>query len=100
MGDFMSCRISELRDKQVVCVNSGITLGPVCDVEVDTKCGRLVSIVIFGRCRYFGMFGKEDDIIIPWEEIKVIGPDTVLVGIQPPERGRRGAFLKNKFFNF
>lgn len=95
----MSCRISELRDKQVVCVSSGIALGPICDVEVDTNSGRLVSIIIFGRCRCMGLFGREEDIIIPWNEIKVIGPDTVLVGIQPPQCCKNGGPFKNLFRN-
>ena len=93
----MGCRNSEHRDKQVVCCNSGISLGTVCDVEVDTTSGRLLSLVIFGRNRYFGLFGRDDDIIIPWNEIKVIGPDTVLVGIQPPPMRKNFGFFKNRF---
>lgn len=88
----MQCRISELRDKQVICAQNGMALGPVCDVEVDTCSGQICSLVIFGRCRGLGIFGREDDIIIPWCEIKVIGPDTVLVGMQPPQFNRRGGF--------
>ncbi len=93
----MGCRISELRDKQVVCCNSGIALGTVCDVEIDTTNGRLLSLVIFGRNRYFGLFGRDDDIIIPWNEIKVIGPDTILVGIQAPQIRKNFGFFKNRF---
>ena len=89
----MGCRISELRDKQVICVCNGTVLGPVCDVEFDTSCGELLSIVVFGRCRCMGLFGREDDIIIPWNEIKVIGPDTILVGINPPQMSRRHGFF-------
>lgn len=93
----MNCRISEFRDKQVVCVNSGCALGPVCDVEVDTNCGKLVSVIVYGRCRFFGIFGRGEDIIIPWCEIKVIGPDTILVGTQPPDfRPRKGFWRRNK----
>lgn len=90
----MHCRISELRDKQVICIGSGCALGPVCDVEIDTCSGQLVAIVVFGPCKCLGLFGRGEDIIIPWCEIKVIGPDTILVGIQPPEFNRRGGFFK------
>lgn len=91
----MNCRISDFRDKQVVCVCSGCALGPVCDVEVDTTNGRLISIIVFGRCRFFGLFGRGEDIIIPWCEIKVIGPDTILVGTQPPNfKGRQRFFRR------
>ncbi len=90
----MHCRISELRDKQVVCIGSGIALGPVCDVQIDTCTGQLEAIVVFSPGRFLGLLGSGEDIIIPWCEIKVIGPDTVLVGVKPPEFNRRGGFFK------
>ena len=75
----MICRIDELKDKQVVCVKDGCVLGYVSDVELDTEKGTLTSIVIYGRLRFFGLFGRENDIIIPFDEIRVIGAETVLV---------------------
>lgn len=81
----MLCRIDELKNKQVVCVKDGYVLGFVSDVQLDTESGKLTAIVIFGRFRLMGLFGREDDIIIPWEEIKVIGPETILVSTEPPE---------------
>lgn len=75
----MRCRIDELKNKQVVCVNDGFILGYISDVELDTKTGELTAIIIFGRPKFFGLIGKQEDIIIPWKDIKVIGPETVLV---------------------
>ncbi|MGI6270083.1 MAG: PRC-barrel domain-containing protein [Candidatus Howiella sp.] len=89
----MCCRIEDLRDKQVVSIKSGCVIGYICDVEVDTCNGKLVSIVIFGRRRCFGLLGREEDIVIPWCDIEVIGADTVLVGCElPPRPGKRGFF--------
>lgn len=89
----MLCRIDELKNKQVVCVKDGCVLGFVSDVELDTKNGNLTSIIIFGRLKLFGLLGREDDIIIPWSDIKVIGNETVLVNTEPPlsllEKGKR-----------
>ncbi len=89
----MLCRIDELKNKQVVCVKDGCVLGFVSDVELDTKNGNLTSIIIFGRLKFFGLLGREDDIIIPWNDIKVIGNETVLVNTEPPlnllEKGKR-----------
>lgn len=84
IGDIMLCKIDELKDKQVVCVKDGSVLGYISDIELDTSNGTLTSIVIFGRLKFFGLFGREEDIIIPWDEIKVIGNETVLVNTQPP----------------
>ena len=79
----MNCRIAELRNKQVVCVKNGCVLGLISDVEINTSDGRLESIIIYGRLRFLGLLGREDDIIIPWNEIDVIGRETVLVNTDP-----------------
>ena len=91
----MNCRIADLRNKQVVCVNNGCVLGFISDIELNTDDGRLVSIVIFGRPRFFGIFGREEDIIIPWNEIKVIGQETVLVSTEPATL--TNLFKRNRF---
>ena len=75
----MFCRIEELRHKQVVCVDSGDVLGFVSDIEFDSKDGKISALVIFGKPRVFGLFGKYEDIVIPWENIEVVGAETVLV---------------------
>lgn len=79
----MSCKIGDLRNKQVVCVKNGCVLGFVSDVEINTNDGKIESLVIYGRPRFFGIFGREEDIIIPWSEISVIGHETVLVNTDP-----------------
>lgn len=80
----MNCRIAELRNKQVVCVKNGKVLGYISDIELDTKSGTLISLIIYGRPRFFGLLGKSEDIIIPWCDIEVIGPETVLVSSDSP----------------
>lgn len=68
--------------------------GCVDDVEVDTENAKVLGIVIFGRLRCFGVLGREEDIFIRWEDIKVIGDDTVLIncGIG---RHKRKKYFKN-----
>ena len=85
----MCCRIVEMRNKEVICIKDGTRLGCVCDVEIDTCSGQLVSIVIFGRPKLFGLLGREEDCVIPWNCIEVIGPDTILVSFEPPRHPRR-----------
>lgn len=75
----MICRIDEMKQKQVVDVGSGTVIGFLSDIEFDTNSGSLTSIVIFGRPKALGLFGKEDDIIIPFSSIEVIGEETILV---------------------
>ena len=75
----MGCRIADLRNKQVVCIKNGCVLGYIYDVEFNTCEGTLTAIIIPGRPRFFGIFGHDEDIVIPWSEIEVIGEETVLV---------------------
>ena len=75
----MRCRIVDMRNKDVINIKNGARIGYVCDVEVDTCTAQLVSIIIYGRNKCFGLFGKENDIVISWKDIEVIGEDTILV---------------------
>ena len=68
-----------MRRKEVINSKTGCRIGFVDDVEVDTVTAKLVAIVIFGRWRCFGLLGKEENIIIKWENICLIGEDTILV---------------------
>lgn len=80
----MFCRVTDMRDKEVINIKTGCKLGYVCDVEIDTCTAKVLAIVIWGRLRFFGLFGRCEDIIIPWCDIKVIGEDTILVCFEPP----------------
>lgn len=79
----MFCRIDELRNRQVVCTKNGCVLGFVSDIELDSQSGKLTALVIYGRPRVMGLLGHESDIVIPWEEIEVIGQETILVSTDP-----------------
>ena len=95
----MNCRIHDLRNKEVVCLHNGAILGCVSDVEVDTVNACVVAIVIFGRLKCFGLLGRCDDMIIPWQDIEIIGEDTILVrchgNFPPPRRPFLSRFLGN-----
>lgn len=75
----MNCCITELRCKEVINKSDGCRLGLVSDVEVDTCCGRVVALVIYGRPKYWGICGKRERLRVCWEDIEVIGSDTILV---------------------
>ena len=79
----MSCRITELQCKEVICVSSGQRLGFIADVEVRVPEGNVVSIIVPGPCKVLGAFGRRDDFCIPWDCIRRIGPDIVLVDVDP-----------------
>lgn len=75
----MNCCITELRCKEVINKSNGCRLGFVSDVEVDSCCGRVVALIVFGKPKFWGICGKRERIRIYWEDIEVIGNDTILV---------------------
>ena len=81
----MSMRFTQLQCKEVICVKDGRRLGYVEDVMVEVPEGNVCAIVVPGPCRFLGIAGRRDDYIIPWNCIKKIGPDIVLVETKPGE---------------
>ena len=75
----MTCRLAELRQKEIICVRTGARLGFVGDVEVDTENARLASLSVYGRLRWFGFLGREEDLMVRWEDIELIGEEAILV---------------------
>ena len=59
----------------------------------------LTAIVVYGRPRFFGLFGRENDCVIPWSAVKTIGEDAVLVDHIPVKRTPKRSFLQNFFEN-
>ncbi len=75
----MVCSFSALRNKEVINVRTGEKIGYVDDLELDTQAGRIVSLIIYGRNRAFGLMGRDEDIIVNCRDIELVGEDTVLV---------------------
>ena len=74
-------RYSELIKKEVVNIHDGCKLGNICDLDIDTLCGRINAIFV---PKNDGLFRKKDCYVIKWEHIERIGCDTVLVRLSKP----------------
>lgn len=91
----MQCRFSEFRYKEVINVRTGSRLGYVCDAEFQSPEGRITALIVPGKAKYFGLLGREDDYILPWECISRVGDDLILV---ESERGIRRGKKKTKWW--
>lgn len=78
------CCVSDFRDKEVVNICDGERLGFVMDVQFDVCDGRIIAIIVPGERNWLG-FGRCDDIFIPWEKIRRVGEDIILVEISIEE---------------
>lgn len=84
----MESRIAELRDKEIINISDGCRFGYVGDVEVDLESGMVKSLVVPGRLRLFGLLGREEDRIFPWESVRRFGEDIILVEAAESRRSR------------
>lgn len=87
----MRCRIADLKCKEVINICNGFRMGYICDVIINVTTGQVLAIVVPGPSRFFGLFGREDDFIIPWECIRKIGDDIVLIEVSGEQRREKRA---------
>ena len=72
----------DFKHKEVINICNGKRLGFVQDVCSDLKSGKITSIIVPGsNNRLMSLFSNSNDIVIPWENIKCISDDLILVEI-------------------
>ena len=69
----------DFKHKEVISINNGKRLGFVQDVTADFSTGNIKEIIVPGNNKFFNILSSESDISIPWNYIKVIGEDLILV---------------------
>lgn len=74
-------RSSDFRQKEVINISDGRRLGFVSDIEIDLEAGKIDAIILAGVGRLFGILGKENEFVIPWDKIVRIGEDIILVDL-------------------
>ncbi len=75
-------RLCELREKEVINCRDCERLGYPCDIEFNARTGCLEALIVPGPCKLFGILGRENEYIIPWQCIRQIGNDVILVDIK------------------
>lgn len=95
----MPQRLQELRRKEVISECDGSRIGYVDDLEIDVSDARVIAIVVFGRPKILGLFGRGEDCIIPWRKIRIIGEDTILVDFSVQKMTNK-AKNRHKFVTF
>jgi YlmC/YmxH family sporulation protein len=57
-------------------------MGFITDLDLDLDTGKVKAFVIPGAKRILPIFGKTEDIVIPWNKVKKIGIDFILVELE------------------
>lgn len=71
----------DFKHKEVINITDARRLGYVQDVTADLQTGIITSIIVPGSNKLFNLFSGNNEIVIPWEKIKSIGDDIILVEI-------------------
>lgn len=87
--------LMELRKKDVIQMISGVNLGRVDDLRFDRQRARLEGLILLGRPKLFGLLGYQENLFVPWEDIELIGVDTILVHTVAPTQEKPS---KENFF--
>lgn len=94
----MQCRMFDMRRKEVININDGCRLGCVSDLDIKLPEGQVCAIIVYGPCRFFGLFGRGEEYYIPWDCINKIGDDIIL--IDKPFQRRNPAMERKRRHKF
>ena len=74
-------KFCEFKHKEVINCRDGERIGYVCDIIFDECTACIKKIIIPGQYKLFGILGKDEEYIIPWNCIRQIGSDVILIDI-------------------
>ena len=78
-------RLFDLHSKEVINVADGARLGYVGDLDIRLPDGQVLALFVFAAPRVFGLFGRGEEYYVPWECVRRMGDDVILVD-QPFQR--------------
>ncbi len=72
----------DIKNKEIINIFDGKSLGYVSDIEINLEKGRVEAIIVPAQAGFFNFFSKESEYIIKWKDIKKIGEDVILVEVK------------------
>ena len=71
-------RLSEIQNKDVININTGIKIGNIVDIKVNSESGEIESLILEKK-KFSSFFSSQDEVEIYWTQINKIGEDVILV---------------------
>ena len=71
-------RLSEIQNKDVINLNTGMKIGNIIDIKINSESGKIESLIL-ERKKFSSIFNSNDEIEIYWTLINKIGEDVILV---------------------
>lgn len=74
-------RMCDLAGKEIVNIYNGARLGVVgeSDISVDMGSGEILQIILPKRSSFFSLWGDRQQLVIPWDAVKKIGTEVIIV---------------------
>ena len=73
--------LDDFCQKEVISIRDCRKLGTVYNLEFDSCSGCICQIIVREKCGLKGFFGIGEELCIPFQKIKQIGPDIILVEV-------------------
>lgn len=71
-------RLSEIQNKDVININTGMKIGNIIDIKVNSESGKIESLILEKK-KFASLFSSNDEVEIYWNQINKIGEDVILV---------------------
>ena len=71
--------LSELQDKDIISIKTGLNYGHVIDIEINSN-GEIISFIVENR-KLFQRSFKKEEITFKYSDIEKIGKDVILVRV-------------------
>ena len=71
-------RLSEIQNKDVINLNTGMKIGNIIDIKINSESGKIESLIL-ERKKFSSIFNSNDEIEIYLTQINKIGEDVILV---------------------
>ena len=75
----MNIFLSEMQDKQIISIISGMSYGKIIDVEINEN-GQIISIIAENH-KLFRKTFKNEEVSFKFSDIEKIGKDVILVKV-------------------
>lgn len=77
--------MAELAGKEVINLTNGVRLGVVgeSDLAIDARSGQVQALILPRRIGLTGWWGRNGALVIPWEAVRKIGTQVIIVELDP-----------------
>ncbi len=78
---------SVLCTKDIISISTGQNIGRADDMEFNEHTAVVENLIVYGRPKFFGLFGRGKDIRIPWTDVITVGSDVILINTRQYDHG-------------